>query len=1171
MFVKKTKPKNVGAFFGRKKVIAQLFANHDKSLKNMKKPINRRGLCQPLLKFDLKMKLTTLLLMTTLFGLYANDSYAQKAKVTLNVEDATIRNVIDNIESSTDFRFIYKTRDVNLEHKISLRVRKESIQKVLEALFGNTNTTYKIRGAHIILRRSLKKRSSPQANLKEVPIDREQDFTITGTIADSDGTPLPGANILEKGTVNGVTADFDGNFAISVENPNAILVISYVGFATKEMGLNRKTHLNIILEESAASLDEVVLIGYGTVKKSDLTGAVTSLSSDELNDNVAVNVTQQLQGRATGVQIFQNSNQPGGSATVQIRGVGSINAGNQPLYVIDGLPISNDGALSGADIGLPPNPLNTINPNDIKSIEVLKDASATAIYGSRGANGVILITTKAGREGKMNISYQGKTSVFDIIKTYDYLTPQEYQTNLNQLLDAGATNATEAERVTEIIDGGTDFQDVIFKSAISHEHNISLSGGQGNSTYYTSLGYFNQDGVVEGSNLERFSLRTNLTSETDKFKFGLNSTVTYTLQDIIGASAGINNNAGPINSAFFYDPTVPVFENEETNDFFVSPFLNIENPIALLRGRTQDNTTFRFLSSAYGQYFITPNFSAKVNLGFDYQNSRTDIFENDFTLAGAALGGQGQVFTGTNFNYLAEGTLNYNKEFKDGNVLTLLGGVSIQKFFFRTANLGAQNFLSLATETDNLQSGDPLNNTVATSDIQNTLLSYIGRANYSINDKYLITGTLRVDGSSRFGENNKYGYFPSMALGWKLHNEEFLKDSSFDQLKLRASYGQTGNQDIDNFLSLTTIQSGGNRVIPGGAQIGVAQPTRIANPDLKWETTTQFDIGLDWSLWNGKLSGTMDYYHKNTTDLLFALPVPPQSGFTSIVSNIGEVTNKGFELLLEAPILSTDDFKWNTSVNLTTINNEVGDLGLGLTEDAEPVDVVVGTASILRPGEAINSYFGYEILGVWQEGDDFTNAPAGVQPGDWKYNDVNGDNAITVDDRTILGNAIPSFTWGMTNTFSYKGVSLSANLIGVHGTQLYNSILAYTYFPVNFRRNRLAEPILNRWTPYNPTNEYPSFINNTGQGTNLVNSSTVEDAGYVRLQTVTLGYSIPLNENSPFDAFSISLIGENSHTWTNYSGIDPGASVASGTNGFRQDYVQYPLSRIFSLNLVVNF
>lgn len=1137
----------------------------------MKKNFNQPRLGSTLLKFDLKMKLTLLLLLTALLGLHANDSYAQKAKVSLDVENATVQKVIDNIESTTEFKFVYNTKHVDLQRKVSLKFDQEQIDKVLERLFGNTNTHYKVKGTQVILWLRKVKNVPQEPTLKpfvDEPLVVQS--IVTGVITDIEGMPLAGANILEKGTTNGTQADFDGNFSISVEDENSVLVISYVGFATKEVSISGQSNVSVILEESAAGLDEVVLIGYGTVKKSDLTGAVTSLSSEDLNDNVAVNVAQQIQGRAPGVQVFQNSNQPGGSATIQIRGIGSISAGNAPLFVVDGLPISNDGALAGGNIGLAPNPLNTINPNDIKSIEVLKDASATAIYGSRGANGVILITTKSGRQGKMKVSYQGKTSAFSIVSTPDVLTAEEYHTNLNALLDAGAVNATEAERVLGVLDGGTDWQDLIFRSATSQEHNISFNGGKEKNTYYTSIGFFSQQGVVERSKLERFSLRTNLTSETDKFKLGVNSTITYTLQDIVGAPAGVNNSAGPIGSAFFYDPTVPVYENEETNEFFVSPFLNVENPIAVLEGRTFDDATFRLLSSAYGEYFITPDLSAKLNLGFDYQNSRRDLFLNDLTQEGAAMGGAGDVFTGTNFNYLVEATLNYNKDLGKGHALTLLGGITTQKFFLQTANLGAQNFLSLATETDNLQSGDPLLNTVATSRVENSLLSYIGRANYSFVDKYLITGTLRVDGSSRFGENNKFGYFPSMALGWKLHNEEFLKNSSlFDQLKLRASYGQTGNQDIGNFLSLTTISSGGNIVIPGSELVGTAQPTRIANPDLKWETTTQFDVGLDWSIWKGRLSGTVDYYNRLTSDLLYDLPIPSQTGFTTVVTNIGEVENKGFEFLLESANL-TGNFKWNTSLNFSTVKNKVVDLGLGETEEGEPIDVV-GEASILRPGETMNAYFGHEILGVWQEDDDFTNAPVGVQPGDWKFNDINGDGAITVDDRTVLGNSIPAFSWGMTNTFSYRGLSLAVNVFGVHDVQLYNTSLVNTYFPYNFRRNRLAAPILNRWTPDNPTNEYPSFLNNTGQGNNAVNSSTVEDAGYVRLQSVTLGYSIPLSEKSVFSNFKISVIGENLNTWTNYSGNDPGLSVAAGNTGFRQDLVAYPLSRIFSLNLIVDF
>lgn len=1119
------------------------------------------------------MRTFIFLCCSIIFAFGPKDGYSQNANITIDADQTLkIKQVFRLIHKQTNFKFIYRHDLIKNTPKIYVKKGIIKANALLDKCLSPINFTFTFTKNNTVI---VKKKPiiTKNQNLEKISNEIIQ-LEITGTVTDASGQPLPGANILEKGTANGALTDFDGNFSISVSDSNAILVVSYVGFATKEIATKGQTTLNVTLEESTAGLDEVVIIGYGSVKKSDLTGAVTSISSDDLTNSVSSNVTQQLTGKAAGVQIFQNSNEPGGGATIQIRGVGSINAANQPLYVIDGLPISNGNGLTNenGDNRNRVNPLNSINPGDIESIQILKDASSTAIYGSRGSNGVILITTKSGKLGKLKVGYQTRFSMSETYNRPKLLSPLQYQTVLNELLDAGASNASESERVTGIVDGGTDWQDEIYQSAPVQEHTLSFSGGDENKRFFSSLNYFDQEGLVKGQELERIAIRLNLTATpNDKFNYGMNLSTSYVDNATVASEPDPNDDSGVVGSANDYDPTASKYEDEELGTYFDSPFLNKENPLAILDGIKTNEITWRTIASVYGEYFFTPSLSGKLNLGTDYQNARKDQFFNDLTNAGRAAGGIGRIFTGTNYNYLLEATLTYNKQFNDKHALNVVGGVTTQKFFINYSNSKAQDFLSLSTGTNSLQSGDPLLNRVSSGEVESTLLSYLGRANYIFNDTYLLTATLRVDGSSKFGENNKFAYFPSMALAWKLHNEDFLSDVDiFDELKLRASYGKTGNQEIGNFNSLTTIRSGGVVVLPGGVQTTTATPSRIANPDLKWETSTQTDIGIDWAILGRRIFGSIDYYHRLTSDLLFNIPIPSQTGFQSLLSNIGKVKNQGLEFFVQSYNL-TGDFKWKTSFNLSTVKNEVLDIG--------DVDQIITGGSgftanlaILKPGEVMNSYYGWEVLGVWQTDDDFSNAPAGVVAGDWKYVDLNEDGAITPDDRKIIGNSIPDVTWGLSNGFEYKGITLNIELFGVHGQQLFNNNTRFNFYPVNFRRNKLAEIYLNRWTPENPTNEYASFINPFSQGENAVNSRTVEDASFVRLQNIALGYKFPLKSNRLFSSLGVEVSATNLHTWTNYSGPDPGVNInGEASAGFRYDYQGVPLSRSFSLSLRAEF
>ncbi|UOY08059.1 TonB-dependent receptor [Muricauda sp. SCSIO 64092] len=994
--------------------------------------------------------------------------------------------------------------------------------------------------------------------------------TVSGTVTDTDGTPLPGATVVVKGTANGTQTDFDGNYAIADIPLNSVLVFSYVGFLPMEETVGRRTTINVSLAEDAQLLDEVVVIGYGSVKKSDLTGAVSSVSADDLTPGANVSLEQTLQGRAAGVQISQKSGQPGSAMSVNIRGASSIDAGNEPLYVIDGVPSNNSAPVAGTGAGFvgsqnPRNPLNTLNPADIESVQILKDASATAIYGARGSNGVVLITTKNGRAGKMKVNYDSYVAWQTVANRFEVLSPTDYRDVLNAIIDEGG--GSEAQRVTAIQDNGTDWQDELLRNAIIHNHNIAVSGGSEKATYYASLNYFDQDGIVKNSGIERYNIRVNIDVREDKkYAFGLNLNSSYVFDDFASNGVGLNENAGAVYAAINYDPTITVFDADGNlqQSEFVGP--QIDNPVALLNGEDATAKSFRTYGNIYGEYFLAPTLSVKARLGADVNNTRRDVFIDETTIEGAGQGGIASILTGRTDYYLVEGTLNYNENFGDDNINAVFGA-TYEYFGSTTFNGNARGFALPDLRTDAIGSGDPLLNGLGSGRQEATFNSYLGRVNYSLNNKYLFTASIRADGSSRFGPENRWGYFPSGAIAWKVHEESFLQNGqTISELKLRASYGSIGNASIANYLFLGSFDTA-NTVVLDSERFTTILPTRIPNPDLKWEAANQLDIGIDFGLWNGRVSSTIDYYNRQTEDLLLSVPQPSNTGFTSRVENVGSMENYGFEFTVNASILSTPDFSWDTNFNLTTITNNVLDIG-------EAEEIIrgglgfVNNATITRPGDPLNSYYGFNVEGVWQLGEEDEAAVFGRVPGDLKYTDQNGDGEINGDDRVVIGKPFPDYTWGWTNTIRYKGLTLSAFLEGVEGINTLNNNLVDTYFPINFRRNKLAEPYLNRWTPNNTTNEFPSFV--SPQGGTEVNSRTVEDASYIRLQSLQLSYEVPIQNLNIFNRLTVYVTGQNLFTITDYSGVDPVAN-ASGSNNLRIDYNAYPFARTYLLGFNVEF
>ncbi|SHG56192.1 TonB-linked outer membrane protein, SusC/RagA family [Fodinibius roseus] len=1001
-----------------------------------------------------------------------------------------------------------------------------------------------------------------------------QQQNVSGTVTDAaTGETLPGVNVVVKGTTAGTATNAGGEFNLTVESLQDTLVVSFVGYETKEVAINGRNNLEIELQSAAIFGEELVVIGYGTQERRDLTGSVASVNSNDFEAGFHTNPDQILQGKTSGIQINQATGAPGAQSRVRIRGTGSINAGNSPLYVIDGMPITNrTQPTSSTQTSSQPsnNPLASLSPGDIESIEILKDASATAIYGARGANGVIMITTKHGEEG-FKINYNGTAGVQNVANRMDVLSAEEYVSVKNGLAEIDGEPPVFSQSDIEQIGPGVNWQDEIYRTAAIQNHQISFSRGLETTNYYLSFNMFNQEGLVINSNMERYAGRFNIDHSTENLKFGLNLSTLLVENDQAPQGKSANEGVGVIGSSVDMDPTMPIFDSD--GEFMRHSVITADNPLAISNGVSILDRTYRTYGNAFLEYEIMNNLTTRVNFGSDRNDHRSDAFSSSLTLMGEGAGGMADVVTRESTDYLAEFTTNYSIVLGKVHDMSAMAGITYQSFNSKRLSGEATGFPSEVTRTDNLGLGSRESYGLGTNAVENRLLSYLGRVNYTLSDRYLLTATFRADGSSRFGPENRFGYFPSFALGWRLSDEPFMDNMKYiSELKVRGSWGITGNQEIGNFNYLQTLSGGGSAAFGGNAYTTV-RPERIPNQNLQWEETTQTNIGVDYSLLDNRLSGSVDWYSKDTDNLLLNLPVPSTSGFSSILSNVGSVRNTGWEFQLETRNVVNSNFNWSTSANLTLLNNEVIDLG-PIPEIIHGFGGnVISQFALIRPGFPLNSYYGWEIEGVFQEGDDIaSSAQPDAEPGYWKFKDLNNDGAITSEDKSVIGSPHPDVTFGVTNNFNYRRFSLRVFLRGVIGNEKLNSNLIRTYHPIDRRRNALREPLLNRWTPENPSNKYPSGANlgvYAGGGT-IVHNEVVEDASFMRLQNVTLGYDLPSVLGNIFQTARVYITGQNLVTITNYSGFDPEVS-SFGDSDVLVDYNTYPFARTFQLGIDITF
>ncbi|WP_158973991.1 TonB-dependent receptor [Cellulophaga sp. L1A9] len=970
-----------------------------------------------------------------------------------------------------------------------------------------------------------------------------QSKTITGVIKDAAGLPLPGATILEKGTTNGTQADFNGNFSINVSGNNAILVISYIGYAKKEIAAGTQTSLSVVLEEDASNLDEVVVIGYGTVKKKDLAGAVSTVDTEKAYVAPTSNPLNALQGRASGVQVTSSNGSPGSAPDIIIRGGNSITGGNSPLYVIDG--------FVGADN------IASLNPNDIESMQILKDASSTAIYGARGTNGVIIITTKKGKTGKPVVNFRASSGIQTLPNEIDVQTTRELATWFNTI--APDQNNLPYD-LNDLPATDTNWQRELTKSAVLSDYQLSVSGGSEAVKYFVSGGYLTQEGIVKGSGFDRYSLRSNIDFKFSKtFKAGLNLALSRTDNE--------NNTVG-FTALLREDPSKPVYDEDGNYFIGVNHILGNATDHLLANAELDDDNTIldKIFINTYVQADLFDNkLSWKSTFGGDFVYNKRHRFTPSTNPSFIQNGNQlarAIVNRSNNQEFLNENTLNYTEMFGDHS-LNILAGASFQTMNSESVQITAGDLPSDGVGVNAIQLAPAESVGITSGYNEIHQLGVFGRVSYIYKDRYIFNASLRRDGKSSLGFNEKYANFPSASIAWKVKEESFLKDvDAIDDLKLRVNYGRTGNSGVAAFVTIANYGIVGNTILVNGVSVPGVTQGQIAKPNLGWELTDQYDAGLEFSIFKRRLSAEVDVYYKKTTDLLLAENTVDFTGVTTLLTNIGAVENKGIDVTLSGKIINTDDFQWDASLSISTYENEVLDLGQSTFLSTKNLGApATDEASRLMVGQPVGIFWGAKYLGF-----DPTT-------GDAIFEDISGPDGVPdgiyseeFDDQ-IIGNANPDFYGGLQTNFRYKNIDLSAFFAFSVGNENYSE----EFFRVNeISTNSFASIRNNMWSVNNTENaQYPAFNSNNYD---LSSSLYVQDASYLRLSTLQLGYNFPGDLISGFDKLRVYFTGTNLFLVKSkdYVGFDPDVSTGSNLQrGF--DNIAYPQNRSLLIGIDVSF
>ena len=1006
---------------------------------------------------------------------------------------------------------------------------------------------------------------------------------VKGIVTDTSGTPLVGVSITGKNIATSTATD--GTFSINAAK-GAVLTISYIGYENQRVIVTLGRDLKIVLKEKVGSMDNVIVVGYGTQLKKDLTGSIGTISEKDIEKGSITRPDEALRGKVAGVQVRTNSHAPGGGIAVQIRGTASISAGGAPLYVIDGMPISTDlstgRSSDAATFGAPPNPLNSIDPSDIASIQILKDASASAIYGSRAANGVVLITTKRGKVNEKIINLDYSYGIAKLSNKLPFLTGTQWAQQANDRAAFLGQSKVYTDQAVAAFGKGTDWQDEVFQSAARKSYKLSFSGGNEGIRYLISQNISNQDGIVRGSNFVRYGTTVNLDANVSKrLKIGESLMFTVTNNKIVPTDTkGYEGVSNVVDAIFEAPPTIPARDTLGNPSNFASYPLGggRENPLTMTNKYQMLANTNRIIGNVFANYNIAKGLDLDVRFGFDINDWRYHEYFPIGSESAAGANGKARQSSMRNINLSNANTLTYRTTIKEDHKLTILGGYTYQTNTNETSDASSFGFPMDVFQYYNLGLGSSVQ-APGSSQSEWALLSYLGRVNYSFRDKYLVTASVRSDGDSKFGKNNKYGIFPSLSFAWQLSEEAFIKQMDvFSQLKFRASYGKTGNEAIGVYRSLSLLGTAyGTRssYIYGSTNYPIAYPQNLANPDLSWEKTGEYNFGIDVGVLKNRLNLSVDYYYKETTDLLLDVPVPNQTGFGSVLKNTGAMLNKGIEIGINSSN-KVGRFNWNTNFNISFNKNEILSLGgapfiySGWVGGGNVAPHGKNTAR-LQPGHSVGEFYGSVYEGIWESQAQINSVGTmrSAKPGDMRYKDVNGDGKYdTESDDIFLGNPNPDFTYGFTNDLNYKNWNLHVFLYGEYGNEILNLAaqqLALDGVGPSAKR-------LDRWSSSNAKGTYPSAGFSNPQ---RVSSLLVEDGSFLRIQNISLGYTLPaknLLKGKAFRSARVAIGVDNLAIFTKYTGYDPEVNGNGNSNSSKgMDRFGYPPSRIYSFNISLGF
>lgn len=1135
---------------------AQLFQAQTKRSKLMKKRIRLHPLILQIMRITV---LQSILLCIGVSLGYAHEGRTQDLldrSITIKVENTEIRKVLAQIESQAKVEFVYSSSAIGANRKINVVAVNKKLSEVLSMALKPLNISYSIVGGQIMLQKIPEKPAPVNPEKEEAAIIDKQ---ISGKISDSKGGALPGVSIVLKGSQQGTISDANGAFSINVPEENAVLVFSFVGYTSQEIAVANQTSIDVVLGDDEKSLDELIVVGYGKQSNRQLSSSIATVNGKDLADLPVSQFTQKLQGKLAGVQISQATGTPGAGMTVRIRGAASITAGADPLYVVDGNPI-----VGG---------ISNINPNEIESISVLKDASATALYGSRAANGVVLIETKKAVAGQTRIDYSTYFGFQQVPQRGrpDMMDAREFATWRKELAIERGLDVDPVFQNPDQYGAGTNWYDAITRTAPMTDHSLSLSTGSEKFSTTATAGFLSQDGVVVGSGYKRYSLRINTNFRPhEKFNIGLNVAPTYATN----TNSGVDNVGGAFNEALQTSPLAPLKnpDGSLTLTAFSPGMFATPNYARTLTDRVVNNKDIRILSNMYAEYQPLKGLYLRTSGNIDMGSSRGFVF-NGTTTGERGVGlyktPTSALNQGSYLSWVNENTLNYQKEVGQHSFDALIG-FTAQKFRDDASAVNGSNY-----PDDKVQTISAAGTITASSGIQEwSLLSYLARVNYNYKGKYLVSASIRRDGSSRFGVENRWGNFPSVSLGWILSEESFLANlKTISFLKLRASYGITGNFNIGNYTHIPTISTA--NYVFGGALAGGRRVDNLADQGIGWESNEQFNIGLDLNLLNDRINFTYNYYRKNTSDLLFNVGVPRASGYGNIQTNIGGLKFWGHEFSVSTSNIQGERLKWNTDFNISFDRNEVVSLGNKTSRlITGPGSGVIGGSHITTVGQPVGMLYGMDHLGVYKDQADFDSSPKHTtsQVGTAKFRDVNEDGIITVDDATIIGNPHPKFIFGMTNTLQYKSFDFSATISGTYGNDILRGS-EQTLTNLDGVFNVLSD-VKDRWrSPENPgKGRYGSLAaGTTGLERDWWGSHMVYKASHISINNVTLGYAVPLKTTKGLKRLRAYASIQQLYIFTNYPGSNPQVAVSTASTGLGIDGGSYPVPRTYTLGVNVGF